>query len=101
MAKINALIQDKQRLIQANEVRYAERFADGCDLPVVAFGSAARNAQPAIGTAREAGRNVGQFRPNSPFPLGYCDSSSGLAVSTSSSIAGKLIENLLPRPSSL
>ena len=69
MAKINALIQDKQRLIGANEVRYAERFAEGCDLLVVAFGSAARIAQTAIRQAREAGLNVGLFRPISLYPF--------------------------------
>ena len=69
MAKINALIQDKQRLIGANEVRYAERFAEGCDLLVVAFGSAARIAQTAIRQAREAGLSVGLFRPISLYPF--------------------------------
>ncbi len=69
MAKINASIQDKQRLISLNEVRYAERFAEGADLLVVAFGSAARIAQTAIKQAREMGPNVGLFRPISLFPF--------------------------------
>lgn len=69
MARVNATIQLKQRSICASEVRWSEHFAEGADLLIVAFGSAARIAQTTVRQAREAGLDVGLFRPISLYPF--------------------------------
>jgi 2-oxoglutarate ferredoxin oxidoreductase subunit alpha len=70
LEEINMRVQARQAQIEANEVRYAERWTDDADLVVVAFGTSARVAQTAVREARERGLQVGLFRPISlwPFP---------------------------------
>lgn len=70
LEQINFTVQARQALVEANEIRYAERWTDDADLVVVAFGTAARVAQSAVREARERGLRVGLFRPISlwPFP---------------------------------
>ncbi|HEX2913421.1 MAG TPA: 3-methyl-2-oxobutanoate dehydrogenase subunit VorB [Chloroflexia bacterium] len=66
----NLQLRARERYIQANEVRYEERWLEDAEIVVVAFGSAARVAQSAIKEAREHGLRVGLFRPITlwPFP---------------------------------
>lgn len=66
---MNTALQEKDRAIRANEVRFAERFTEDAELVVVAFGSAARISQTAITQARECGFRVGLFRPISLYPF--------------------------------
>ncbi len=69
--KLNLKLKDKQAKIEANELRYEERWLEGAELAVIAFGTAGRIAQSAIKAAREEGLKVGLFRPISlnPFPF--------------------------------
>jgi 2-oxoglutarate ferredoxin oxidoreductase subunit alpha len=70
LEEINMRVQARQAQIEANEVRYVERWTDDADLVVVAFGTSARVAQSAVREARARGMRVGLFRPVSlwPFP---------------------------------
>lgn len=65
----NIMVQAKLADIRANEVRYAEADVEDADLIVVGFGTAGRIAQSAVHTVREAGHNVGLFRPISLYPF--------------------------------
>jgi 2-oxoglutarate ferredoxin oxidoreductase subunit alpha len=70
LEEINMRVQARQAQVEANEVRYVERWTDDADLVVVAFGTSARVAQSAVREARARGMRVGLFRPVSlwPFP---------------------------------
>ena len=70
MEKHNLHLQEKYRLIRETEVRYEELYTEDADYLIVAFGSAARIAQKAIGILRAAGIRVGLLRPITlwPFP---------------------------------
>lgn len=70
MEEHNIHLQEKYAAIRENEVRYETLLCDDADYVIVAFGSAARLAQKAIGMAREEGLRVGLFRPITlwPFP---------------------------------
>ena len=69
--KYNVHLQDIQREIEKNEVRYAEYLLDDAEYAVVAFGSAARAAQSAAKLARAKGIRAGMFRPISLYPFPY------------------------------
>ncbi|MEW5718085.1 MAG: 3-methyl-2-oxobutanoate dehydrogenase subunit VorB [Chloroflexota bacterium] len=69
--KYNLHLQDIQREIEKNEVRYAEYLMDDAEYAVIAFGSAARAAQSAIKLARAQGIRAGMFRPISLYPFPY------------------------------
>lgn len=60
----------KYEEIQAREARAHLEVPEGCELAVVAFGSAARIAKTAVDRARDEGRRVGLIRPVTlwPFP---------------------------------
>jgi 2-oxoglutarate/2-oxoacid ferredoxin oxidoreductase subunit alpha len=60
----------KYEQIQEKECRVHLEVPDGCELAVVAFGSAARIAKSAVDRFREEGRRVGLVRPVTlwPFP---------------------------------
>ncbi len=62
---------EKYDLIRQNEIEYEELFVDDAELIITAFGSVARIAKAALKKAREAGLNVGLFRPVTlwPFPI--------------------------------
>ena len=70
MEKHNLHLQEKYRIIRETEVRYEELYTEDADYLIVAFGSAARIAQKAIGILRAAGIRVGLLRPITlwPFP---------------------------------
>jgi 2-oxoglutarate ferredoxin oxidoreductase subunit alpha len=67
----NLELFEKQKAIEANEVRYNTFLTDDATLGVVAFGTAGRVAQSAIREAREKGIKVGLFRPISLYPYPY------------------------------
>jgi 2-oxoglutarate ferredoxin oxidoreductase subunit alpha len=69
LVRMNTALEQKDKAVRANEVRYAERFTDDAELVVVAFGSAARIAQTALKQARARGLRVGLFRPISLYPF--------------------------------
>ena len=66
----NRDLQAKFRAIEAAETRWAEEALTDAEVAIVAYGTAARVARTAMARAREAGMNVGLFRPISlwPFP---------------------------------
>jgi 2-oxoglutarate ferredoxin oxidoreductase subunit alpha len=70
MEKHNLHLQEKYAVIRANEVRYEELLTEDAEYLIVAFGSAARIAQKAIGDLRKEGVKVGLLRPITlwPFP---------------------------------
>jgi 2-oxoglutarate ferredoxin oxidoreductase subunit alpha len=69
MERINFRIQNKQREIEKNEVRYYEYLMEDADFAVIAFGTAARISQTAVKWARAQGIRVGLFRPISLYPF--------------------------------
>ena len=64
----NLKLMEKQRLIEAQELRWRTSDVDDAELLVVAFGTAGRIAQSSVKMAREQGMNVGLFRPISLYP---------------------------------
>ena len=70
MEEINIRLQQKYRMIEENEVRFATYGIDDCDYLIVAFGSIARISQKAIEMAAEQGVKIGIIRPITlwPFP---------------------------------
>jgi len=70
LEQMNLRLQEKYRLITANEVRFAEEETSDADLVIVAYGTSARVAKSAIVKARAEGKKVGLFRPITlwPFP---------------------------------
>jgi len=70
LADHNWHLARKYEEIQAKEARAHLEMPPGCELAVVAFGSAARIAKSAVDQANEEGRRVGLIRPTTlwPFP---------------------------------
>ncbi len=70
MEKHNLHLQEKYQILRENEVRYEELQTEDAEYVIVAFGSAARIAQKAIGILRSEGVRVGLLRPITlwPFP---------------------------------
>lgn len=71
--EINFLMRRLHEKIQQNLsdiVRYEENQLDDADIAVLAFGSVARSATNAVNRARQNGKKVGLFRPQTiwPFP---------------------------------
>lgn len=68
--RFNLRIQDRLKIIRANEQRYYEVFTEDADVIVVGYGTAGRIAESAVRTAREEGLKVGLLRPVAlwPFP---------------------------------
>ncbi len=66
----NIKIQERLRVIKANEQRYFESDVEGARILVTGFGTSGRVAQSAVRQAREAGLPVGLLRPITlwPFP---------------------------------
>ena len=64
----NLKLMEKQRLIEAQELRWRTSDVDDAELLVVAFGTAGRIAQSSVKMAREQSMNVGLFRPISLYP---------------------------------
>lgn len=70
MEKHNLHLQEKYRLIEANEVRYEEIQCEDADYILVAYGTSARICQKTIQMARAKGIKLGLLRPITlwPFP---------------------------------
>ncbi len=70
LAEHNWKLVEKYREIQEKETRARVQVPEGCELAVVAFGSAARIAKSAVDRANGEGRQVGLIRPITlwPFP---------------------------------
>jgi 2-oxoglutarate ferredoxin oxidoreductase subunit alpha len=69
--KFNHVLMEKQRKIEAAEVRFKELLLEDAEIAVVAFGTAGRIAQSAVKAAREEGIKVGLLRPVSLYPYPY------------------------------
>ncbi len=69
MEKHNWRLQEKYRLMAANDAMVETRFIEDAHLVLVAFGSMARIAKTAIDQAREQGMKVGLIRPISLYPF--------------------------------
>jgi 2-oxoglutarate ferredoxin oxidoreductase subunit alpha len=67
----NLKLMEKQRQIEANEVRYREILIEDAEIALVAFGTMGRIAQSAVKAAREEGIKVGLFRPISLYPYPF------------------------------
>jgi 2-oxoglutarate ferredoxin oxidoreductase subunit alpha len=69
--KFNHVLMEKQKRIEASEVRFREQGLEDAEVAVVAFGTAGRVSQSAVKAAREEGIKVGLLRPISLFPYPY------------------------------
>ncbi len=71
----NLRLLERQRQIQANEVRFKEYFLEDAEFVVIGFGTAGRVSLSAVRAAREQGIKVGLLRPVSlnPFPTQVID----------------------------
>ncbi len=67
----NLQLVEKQKEIEANEVRFNSLLLDDAEIAVVAYGTAGRIAQSAIKQARDEGIKVGLLRPISLYPFPY------------------------------
>jgi 2-oxoglutarate ferredoxin oxidoreductase subunit alpha len=67
----NRKLLERQKAIEAAEIRYREVDLEDADIAVVAFGTAGRIAQSAVKSAREEGHRVGLLRPISLNPYPY------------------------------
>jgi 2-oxoglutarate ferredoxin oxidoreductase subunit alpha len=67
----NLRLMEKQKIIEANELRWKTLEMDDAELLVVAFGTAGRICQSAVRMARDSGMQVGLFRPVSLYPFPY------------------------------
>jgi 2-oxoglutarate ferredoxin oxidoreductase subunit alpha len=64
----NIYIQDRLKVIRANEQRSTEFATDDAEWLVIGFGTAGRVAYTAVEEARANGMKVGLFRPQSLYP---------------------------------
>ena len=69
--KFNHVLMEKQKRIEASEVRFREQGLEDAEVAVVAFGTAGRVSQSAVKASREEGIKVGLLRPISLFPYPY------------------------------
>lgn len=67
--KFNIHLQEKYKLIEANEVRYEEFNCEDAEYLFVAYGSSARICMKALQLGREKGIKVGLLRPITLFPF--------------------------------
>lgn len=67
----NLKLVEKQKEIEANEVRYRSLLLEDAEIAVVAYGTAGRIAQSAIKQARDEGIKVGLLRPISLYPFPF------------------------------
>ncbi len=67
----NLKLVEKQKAIEAQEVRYKSLLMDDAEIGVVAFGTAGRIAQSSIRQARDEGIRVGLLRPISLYPFPF------------------------------
>lgn len=67
----NLKLVEKQKVIEANEVRFRPLLLEDAEIAVVAYGTAGRIAQSSVKQAREEGIKVGLLRPISLYPFPY------------------------------
>ena len=67
----NIRLQKKFKLMEKNEVRYAEHDLDDAEVVLVAYGTPARICLSALEMLREKGVKAGMFRPISLWPYPY------------------------------
>ena len=67
----NLPLVEKQKKIEANEVRFSSLLLEDAEIAIVAYGTAGRIAQSAIKQARDEGIKVGLLRPISLYPFPY------------------------------
>ncbi|MEA1978539.1 MAG: 3-methyl-2-oxobutanoate dehydrogenase subunit VorB [Chloroflexota bacterium] len=67
----NLHLVEKQKKIEANEVRYSSLLLEDAEIAVVAYGTAGRIAQSSVKQARDEGIKVGLLRPISLYPFPY------------------------------
>jgi 2-oxoglutarate ferredoxin oxidoreductase subunit alpha len=72
LERINLRLQEKLKQIEYEQVRYQEYCLEDAELMIVAFGTAARVAQTAVGRLRAKGIKAGLFRPITLWPFPYC-----------------------------
>ena len=65
----NQKLVDKQKVIEANEIRFEQSDLEDAEIAIIAFGTAGRIAQSAIRQAQEEGMKVGLLRPISLYPF--------------------------------
>ena len=68
MEQYNIMIQERLKVIRANEQRSVEHYTADAKLLVVGYGTAGRIALSSVEEAREKGLEVGLFRPQSLYP---------------------------------
>lgn len=66
----NLHLQEKYKRMQ-DEIRWEEINPEGCELLLVAYGTAARVSKKAIEVAKEIGLSFGIFRPLTLYPFPY------------------------------
>jgi len=69
MEELNVKLQNKYKVIEENEVRYAEYKTDDADMIIVSYGITARIAQNAIDDLRVKGYKIGLHRPITLYPF--------------------------------
>ena len=67
----NLQLVEKQKEIEANEVRFSSLLLEDAEIAVVAYGTAGRIAQSSVKQARDEGIKVGLLRPISLYPFPY------------------------------
>jgi len=71
LEKMNFKLQDKYKIIEANEVRFEEYKMDDAECAITAFGTTARIAKTSVNMARKEGIKVGLIRPITLYPFPY------------------------------
>lgn len=98
LEQYNIYVQERLKVIRANEQRSYEFATEDADWLVVGFGTAGRVAYTAVDEARAKGHKVGLFRPQSlyPFPVDrlreLAEQVSGILVVEMN--AGQMIEDV-------
>ena len=67
----NLHLVEKQKKIEANEVRFSSLLLEDAEIAIVAYGTAGRIAQSSVKQARDEGIKVGLLRPISLYPFPY------------------------------
>ena len=67
----NLKLVEKQKEIEANEIRFRSLHLEDAEIAIVAYGTAGRIAQSAIKQARDEGIKIGLLRPISLYPFPY------------------------------
>ncbi len=67
----NLQLVEKQKKIEADEVRFRSLLLEDAEIAVVAYGTSGRIAQSSVKHARDEGIKVGLLRPISLYPFPY------------------------------